>query len=199
MIESQLKIVVVGVIFTVLWVMFFTIHRNYHIALTRQRLFVIRASVFNAALEGEISFNDPAYELVRQALNGMIRFTHNLSFLRWFAIVMLNRYVHKDLQEHFNAQFNQALDKLSNDQKLLLLRALANAHWQIVRHLMSISLLWVLFKPVSIVFGWVHKTQSARRWAMKGPNRTEQWRRFDAEATYNSYNENGDCGYKLAA
>lgn len=199
MIEFQLKTVIIGVIFAVLWIMFFTIHRNYHIALTRQRLFVIRAGVFNAALEGKIRFDDPAYELVRQALNGMIRFTHNLSFLRWFAIVILNRYVHRNLLDHFNNQFNQALDKLTNDQKQLLLRALADAHWQIVRHLMSVSLLWTLFKPASIVLGLVHKTKVARRWAMKGPKRTEQWRRFDAEATYNSYEENGDCGYQLAA
>lgn len=199
MIESQLRIVIIGMIFVVLWIMFFTIHRNYHVALTRQRLFVIRARLFNAALEGKISFDDPAYNLVRQALNGMIRFTHNLSFLRWFAIVILNRYVHKDLLAHFNIQFNQALEKLTNEQKQLLLSALADAHWQILRHLMSVSLLWVLFKPASIILSMVHKTRSARRWAMKGPKRTEQWRRFDAEATYNSYDENGDCGLLLAA
>lgn len=197
MIELQLTIVIFSVIFVVLWIMFFTIHRNYHVALSRQRLFVIRAHLFNAALEGKIRFDDPAYQLVRQALNGMIRFTHNLSFFRWFAIVILNRYVHKNLLEHFNGQFNHALEKLTNDQKHLLLRALADAHWQIVRHLMSVSLFWILFKPVSIALRLVRKTQSARHWAMKGPKRTEQWRRFDAEATYNSHEENGDWGLPL--
>lgn len=199
MIETQFKIVIVGMIFVVLWIMFFTLHRNYHVALTRQRLFAIRARLFSAALEGKIKLDDPAHILVRQALNGMIRFTHNLSLLRWFAIVILNRYVHKDLLDYFNSQFNDALEKLTIDQKQLLLRALADAHLQILRHLMSVSLLWVLFKPVSIALSLVHKTQSTRRWVMKGPKRTEQWRRFDAEATYNSCEGNGDCGLLLAA
>ncbi len=199
MIELQFKIVIVSLIFIVLWVMFFTLHRKYHVALTRQKLFVIRANLFNAALEGKLKFDDPAYELVRQALNGMIRFTHNLSFLRWFAIVIVNRYVHKNLVEHFNEQFSRSLESLTIDQKQLLLRALADAHLQIFRHLMSVSLLWVVFKPLSIVLSLGHQTARARHWAMSGPTRKAQWRRFDAEATYNSFNENGDCDLLLAA
>lgn len=199
MIELQFKIVIVSLIFIALWVMFFTLHRNYHIALTRQKLFVIRARLFNAALDGKLKFDDPAYELVRQALNGMIRFTHNLSFLRWFAIVLVNRYVHKNLVEHFNEQFNRSIENLTNDQKQLLLRALEDAHSQIFRHLMSVSLLWVIFKPASILLSLVDQTARARNWAMNGPMRKDQWRRFDAEATYNSFNENGDCDLLLAA
>lgn len=201
MIETQFKIIIVSAVFLVLWVMFFTIHRSYHVARTRQNLFGIRANLFNAALEGKIAFDEPAYQLVRQALNGMIRFTHNLSFLRWLAIVIFNRYVRKDMTGLFNTKFEQALEKLTIDQKQLLLRALADAHLLIMRHLMSVSIFWVIFKPLSILLNISNMTTSARRWAMKGPKRTEQWRRFDAEATYNSSCEEneGDCGLLLAA
>ena len=196
MIELQLKTVIFSVVFAILWIMFFTIHRNYHIDRTRQRLFFVRAELFNAALEGKIQFDDPAYQLVRQALNGMIRFTHNLSFLRWFTIVLVNRYAHKNLAEHFNDQFNQALRKLSKEQKKMFLQALADAHTQILRHLMSVSLFWVLFKPLSIVLKIIHKTRMARSWALEESKRG-LWRRFDVEATYNSYEDN-DCSGLLA-
>lgn len=201
MIETQFVIIIVSAVFLVLWIMFFTIHRSYHVTRTRQNLFGIRSNLFNAALEGRIDFDAPAYQLVRQALNGMIRFTHSLSFLRWLGIVIFNRYVRKDMIGHFNTQFEMALEKLTIDQKQLLLRALADAHLQIMRHLMSVSILWVLFKPLSILLSISNLTTGARRWAMKGPKRTAQWRRFDAEATYNSSCEEneGDCELMLPA
>lgn len=201
MIETQLKLVVMSALFLVLWLMFFTIHRSYHIARTRQNLFGVRARLFNAALEGKISFDDSAYQLVRQAINGMIRFTHNLSFLRWFSIVMFNRYARNELSGRFNSRLEEALDNLTNDQKQLLLRALADSHLLVMRHLMSVSIFWIIFKPLSILLKISNLTKSARHWAMKGPKRTEQWRRFDAEVTYNSSceDEESDCGLLLAA
>lgn len=200
MIEMHFKTIIVSTVFLVLWVMFFTIHRSYHIVRTRQRLFGIRAGLFNAALDGKINFDEPAYRQVRLILNGMIRFTHSLSFLRVLAIVIFNRYAHKGLLGHFNNRLEQALDKLTNDQKDLLLHALDDAHLQIMRHLMSVSILWGIFKPLSILLRIADMTKDARSWATSGLNRTQQWRRFDAEVTYNSpCEEEEDCGLLLAA
>ncbi|HRH80126.1 MAG TPA: hypothetical protein PLW81_03690 [Thiobacillaceae bacterium] len=182
----QLKILIASVIFGILWVMFFVVHREYYISLTRQRLFVIRWKLFEAALEGKISFENPAYQLVRQTLNGMIRFTHDMSILRLSLIIFANRYIHKELLDHYNAHQKKAFSGLSNEQKELLLSSLSEAHWQIVRHVMSVSLFWILFKPASIVLRLIHKTNNARQWAMKGRSSREKWRRFDAEATYYS-------------
>lgn len=199
MIELHIKIVIVCTVFLVLWVMFFTMHRSFHIARTRQRLFGIRASLFNAALDGKIGFDDPAYRQVRQVLNGMIRFTHNLSFFRMGAIVIFNRYVHKGLLGDFNSRLEQALDKLTLEQKELLLNSLDEAHLQIVRHLMSVSLLWPMFKLLSVIFRIADMTKGARKWATNGLSGAQQWRRFDAEVTYNTSCEDDGCGLMLAA
>lgn len=199
MIELHTKTIILCTIFLVLWVMFFTMHRSYHIARTRQRLFGIRAGLFNSALNGQIGFDDPAYRQVRQVLNGMIRFTHNLSFFRLLAIVFFNRYVHKGLLGHFNGQLEKALGKLTSEQKELLLNSLDEAHLQIVRHLMSVSLLWPAFKLLSVIFGIADMTKGARKWATIGLDRTQQWRRFDAEVTYSSSCKKEDCGLMLAA
>jgi hypothetical protein len=199
MLELHFKTIIISTVFLVLWIMFFTLHRNFHIARTRQRLFGIRASLFNAALEGKIGFDEPAYRQVRQVLNGIIRFTHNLSFFRMLAIVIFNQYVHKDLLGHFNSQLEKALDKLTLEQKELLLNSLDEAHLQIVRHLMSVSLLWPIFKLLSVIFKIADMTKGARKWATNGLNRTQQWRRFDAEVTYSSSCEDDDCGLMLAA
>lgn len=186
MIEWNIKVVIVSLVFVTLWLMFFTIHRNFHIARTRQRLFLTRSRLFNSALKGEIRFNDPAYKLVRDSLNGMIRFTHNISFFHWYAIILTNRYVHKHLLEHFNAEFSSALDKLSSKQRNMLSEMLDEAHLHILRHMMSVSLLWLVFKPVSAVISLMQK-KKARAWAMK---REYGWDRFDAEAAYCTYEDN---------
>ncbi len=168
MLELHIKTIIISTVFLVLWIMFFTLHRSFHIARTRQRLFGTRASLFNAALEGKIGFDEPAYRQVRQVLNGIIRFTHNLSFFRMLAIVIFNQYVHKDLLGHFNSQLEKALDKLTLEQKELLLNSLDEAHLQIVRHLMSVSLLWPIFKLLSVIFKIADMTKGARKWATNG-------------------------------
>ncbi len=188
MIYSHLIWVITSSTFLILWFMFFTIHRDFHIARTRHRLFLIRSELFNAALEGKIGFHEPAYRLVRETLNGMIRFTHNLSFLRLIAIVALNLYAHKRLFEHFDSEFQHAFDELTLDQRSMLLKFIEKAHTQILRHLMSVSIFWIIFKLASIIYSWMNMTRSTRQRAM----RVRQWRRFDAEAAYGiSFQDNG--------
>ena len=45
----------------------------------RQELFVLRDKLFMLAANGSISFDDEAYKLLRDMLNGMIRFTHRFN------------------------------------------------------------------------------------------------------------------------
>ena len=182
----------------VLWVMFFTLHRGYHIAKTRQRLFSIRTELFIAAANGKISFDDPGYRQVRLVINGTIKFTHNLSIFRLLAIITFNQYVHQGLYGHFNAHLNKSLAKLTADQKELLKSTLDKVHLQVIRHLMSVSLFWPLFKFLSVIFKVMRATKAARKWATNGLNGGKQWRRFDAEVAFSTC-EDKDCGLMLAA
>jgi hypothetical protein len=48
----------------------------------RQEMFALRDELFDYAAEGHIKFNDPAYRLLRQVMNGFIRYGHQLTFFR---------------------------------------------------------------------------------------------------------------------
>jgi hypothetical protein len=48
----------------------------------RQRMFQLRDELFDYAADGSISFDDPAYRLLRQSMNGAIRYAHHLTFFR---------------------------------------------------------------------------------------------------------------------
>jgi hypothetical protein len=56
----------------------------------RQDMFTLRDELFDFAADGNVSFEEPAYLLLRELMNGFIRYAHNLtpyrtlmSFLRW--------------------------------------------------------------------------------------------------------------------
>ena len=48
----------------------------------RQAVFIVRDELFDFALAGRVSFEDPAYRLLRQSMNGFIRYAHQLTFFR---------------------------------------------------------------------------------------------------------------------
>jgi hypothetical protein len=48
----------------------------------RQNMFSLRDELFDFAADGNISFEDPAYRLLRQSMNGTIRYAHQLTFFR---------------------------------------------------------------------------------------------------------------------
>jgi len=48
----------------------------------RQRIFALRDELFDYAADGNVSFDEPAYRLLRQSMNGMIRYAHQITFFR---------------------------------------------------------------------------------------------------------------------
>jgi len=48
----------------------------------RQKMFALRDELFDFAADGNIGFADEAYRLLRQSMNGTIRYAHQLTFFR---------------------------------------------------------------------------------------------------------------------
>lgn len=48
----------------------------------RQNMFAIRDRAFDYAASGKIAFDHPSYRLLRQSMNGYIRYAHRLTFFR---------------------------------------------------------------------------------------------------------------------
>ena len=77
--------------FACLWLLCFWLLRRYRVDAFRYKLFVIRDSLFDAALEGSVPFNHPAYSMMRQYMNGLIRFAYrlNTTTLLFFLLISL--------------------------------------------------------------------------------------------------------------
>ncbi len=61
---------------------FFRLLPIYRVDVFRQSMFALRDELFDYALAGKISFNDPAYVLLRTLMNGFIRYGHQLTSFR---------------------------------------------------------------------------------------------------------------------
>ena len=67
---------------TGIWCLLFILYRDYRADSLRQDLFEIRDELFDQAASGLVDFDEPAYDMLRETLNGNIRFAHRLSLLR---------------------------------------------------------------------------------------------------------------------
>lgn len=54
----------------------------------RQRLFEIRAELFDFAADRNLRFSDPSYIYLRDLINDLIRFTHEIKFSRLISILL---------------------------------------------------------------------------------------------------------------
>lgn len=65
--------------------------RDYKTDKLRQDVFDLRAELFRFASEGGIAFDNHSYRLLRRLLNSMIRFAHELSFVRFATTLAMER------------------------------------------------------------------------------------------------------------
>jgi hypothetical protein len=88
---NELSIVIKSLLTLIVLVfVIFRLWPEQRIDLFRQEMFALRDELFDFAADGKVSFEDPAYKLLRELMNGFIRYAHNLtpyrvliSFLRW--------------------------------------------------------------------------------------------------------------------
>ena len=88
-IESSTCIAILSVVLLKLW-------RDARLDSFRQELFVLRDELFDYAASGKIAFDDPAYRLLRQMMNGMIRYGHQISFFRFLMTAITVRLIEGD-------------------------------------------------------------------------------------------------------
>jgi hypothetical protein len=60
-------------------------YNGYRVEKIRQQAFTLRDELFDEARKGNISFDSRAYMATRSLLNGLIRFSHRISFSRMIA------------------------------------------------------------------------------------------------------------------
>src|SRR5438552_9516272 len=113
-----------------IWVLYSWFYRDYRVDLFRQRLFVLRDGLFDFAEAGQVSFDHPAYGMLRSTLNGFIRFGHRFGLLQ--IVIFVSRIREADLkaagEPGFEEKWQRVLSDLPPPAREKLNRMLAEMH-----------------------------------------------------------------------
>jgi hypothetical protein len=139
-----------GIIF--LSVLVFDLVPAYRLDSFRQTMFTLRDQLWDYAAAGTISFDDPAYMLLRKLMNGFIRYGHQLTFFR---VLMTTLHWHSFGQAPeltWHNKWNRALSQVKDPETRTFLE---NAHQRammvMVKHLITGSpVLLALLLAVSL-------------------------------------------------
>jgi len=81
----------------------------------RQNLFALRDDLFDYAASGQISFQHPAYRLLRQSMNGFIRYAHRIGVFQIVMTVLIRRVTHPAKQKYdWTRKWEQALESVKD-------------------------------------------------------------------------------------
>ena len=81
----------------------------------RQEMFSLRDELFDYAYSGKIGFDDPAYRLLRQLMNGFIRYAHRLTFFRVCMNLVVWKTVEVTPELKWTDRWNRARGNIKNE------------------------------------------------------------------------------------
>ena len=111
-----------GISLAGLWWILHWLYRDYKVDQFRQRMFAVRDDLFDFAASGSISFQHPAYRMLRFLINGYIRFGHRISILPVFLTYLrLDEEEKEWLEEH---SISEVWQNSTNDLPVPTVRAL---------------------------------------------------------------------------
>ncbi|SFF13758.1 hypothetical protein [Nitrosomonas sp. Nm166] len=135
-----------------LMILLFWLFPQYRTDLFRQKMFKLRDSLFDEALNGKISFNDPAYNMLRNAMNGFIRFGHQLNIWQalLFTLIIKNN---KQIDHPFTREFDKNTKQCTDNQRQIYLSYYFKMNLYILEHLILSSVILVsLIVPAVFLF-----------------------------------------------
>lgn len=106
-IQSLLSLIVFSLIVFGLW-------PSQRTDLFRQQMFALRDELFDFAADENISFDDPAYTLLRNLMNGFIRYAHNLTPFRLLAAYLRSKFVPPSSHSNWTKSWCEAVNKVEN-------------------------------------------------------------------------------------
>jgi len=182
--NEQLILILICAISAVgLWWLYFIEYRSYCIDRTRQRLFEVRDHLFQQAKEGAIPFDSNAYGITRRTLNGMIRFTHNLSLTRIVISMVTHRSsIDREYVTKYEKQMHDALCELPLHEKKIILKTIFEMHMAVIYHIIRNSIvLMIIFEVLRHTLRWIRMWQKVRNYLI-GKKSRSKWSIVDAEA-----------------
>jgi len=100
------------------------LYRSVAILYFRQALCALRDDLFDLAADGIVRFDDPAYVMLRTALNGLIRYADTLNWLTFLGLSVTWRYAGRDIimEKSFWTRWTNATDQLPDPSRHHLCR-----------------------------------------------------------------------------
>jgi hypothetical protein len=111
----------------------------------RQEMFAVRDELFDYAASGKIEFNHPAYRLLRQSMNGFIRYGHRLTFFQVNLMVLYWKFGASQPPMDWTEKWNLAIAAV-NDERAK--EALVKFH---ERSIMLVSERIILGSPILLL------------------------------------------------
>lgn len=113
-------------------VLLFSFLPTHNLVSFRQKMFELRDELFDFAAAGKIEFNDPAYRLLRQSMNGFIRYAHRLTFFS-LCITLLKIWVGDEkLSFDWQNKWQGALENIKDEDVRRAMEALHLRETQLV-------------------------------------------------------------------
>jgi hypothetical protein len=120
----------------VLSVLLFNLIPAYRLDAFRQKMFTQRDRLWDYAAAGNISFDDPAYLLLRKLMNGFIRYGHQLTFFRVFMTMLHWHAIGQAPELTWHTKWDRALSQVQDAEvKAYLENAHQRAVTAMVKHL----------------------------------------------------------------
>lgn len=181
--ESTLYDFLFWVLLGLLWWLYVDVYYKYRLDLYRQNLFEVRDTLFDAAAKHGL-FENKAYTMTRITINGMIRFAHEVSFLRLLLGYFSHRwFVKRDIAGLYLRDYATALKELPEEQQRLVIRARVQSHMALASHVLHTSI--VLLPLFHVTFGLLKAMRLASRvikWFFESRQNKKPWAFVDAEA-----------------
>jgi len=161
--------------FACIWILCYWLLRRYRIDAFRYKLFVIRDSLFDAAADGVIPFDHPAYGMMRQYINGLIRFAHRLNTTTLvFFILMSLLCKNKDTSPEFSLTLAKACQTLPKQAREKIISTHVRVLYYVFAYVTYTSPIFLpLFISVliccSVRYGAVRFRKAAEEFAQKAP------------------------------
>ena len=93
----------------------------------RQKMFAVRDELFDYAATGKINLDHSAHRLLRQSMNGFIRYAHQLTFFRIVLVVLIWKVFGNPPELEWTKKWDAALESIEDDQ---VRKDLVEFHWK---------------------------------------------------------------------
>lgn len=145
--ETQLAVVLQFSVVALIWAfLIFKVIPDWRLDGFRQKMFSIRDEMFDYAADGNISFDHPAYIMLRHQMNGFIRHGHQLTVFRCLMMVAIRKVQGAPLKTSWHSEWEKSLDSLKGDEIRGVLKSFyQRSMWLAAKRLLFGSpLLWFI-------------------------------------------------------